>query len=327
MQRPPVKKIIFIFLLFLPLVLFFYAQERVVSPERKPLENYHRIRLDDPRKFSMRITHHSTQKERIPYLFVSLDDTRGLSDRAQKVRREVSAMEGRVDFSTRDATIVMLHGKNGRKEDLLPMAERYTALGFDCILIDIPAHGESALHRLYYGTKVHEQEYVDRVIEDAALHHSVNTGRLLLWGYSLGGAFAVRSAYTSKYDFKAMVLVATFDALDGILEDKSKSIFGDLIGVPIYRIFEKSMKVFYDLDITKASSVTLAKSIRIPVFFTHGSHDPLIAIRRGKSLFDRFASPRKYFNEDKDADHQTIFITKQQFYAQSGLFFMRVLGK
>jgi len=216
----------------------------------------------------------------------------------------------------------MLHGKNGRKEDLLPIAQRYVALGFDSVLIDIPAHGESNQKRLYYGTKDYEKSYIDSVLDDILKYHNIDKEKLLLWGYSLGGAFAIQSAYHSKYNFKGMVLVCTFDCLEGVLEDKSKRILGSYLGEEVYKLLHWSLNKFYNFDISMANSLKLAKDIKIPLFLAHGEKDQLISINRGKRLFNQFGSSYKQLSIDKDATHQTIFITQKKFYAKSGLFLL-----
>lgn len=248
------------------LTLFFYAQELIVSPTRKPLENYHQDILNNPAQYNLQIQKYFTQKEHIPYLFVQFNQLSTLSQKAQKVRRDILEISPSYHFVEHNATIIMLHGKNGRKEDLLPMAQRYSALGFNCILIDIPAHGHSPLKRLYYGTKEHEKIYIDRVLDDVHLHHSIDTNKLFLWGYSLGGAFAIRTAYQSQFDFKGMVLVSTFDTLDGILLDKSKRLFGNSLGLGIHALVQWSLKNIYHLDSLNAASIDLAGSIKIPLF-------------------------------------------------------------
>jgi len=319
------KKLLYLLPVSICIILFFYAQERIVSPKRKPLEPHHTLRLNNPAKYNLNIYSYFTQKEHTPYLYVTFNDTQALEKRAKTVRHEIKAMDRSIDFRDRDATIIMLHGKNTRKEDILPIAQRYTALGFRCLLIDIPAHGQSPLKRLYYGTKAYEKVYVDRVIDDLQRHHTINQKRLFLWGYSLGGAFAIRSAYHSRYDFKGMVLVSTFDSLEGVLADRAQRLLGSYWGVHVNSLLHWSLEVFYSFDTTKADAIALAKQIHTPLFLAHGQKDSLIALWRGKRLFDAFASSPKVLAIDPDATHNTIFITPQKFYAQSGYFLLQQL--
>ena len=318
-------KIIYSIIILIPIYIFFYAQELILSPTKKPLEPYHQMRLDTPQKYNMNISSYFTKKEYIPYLFVTLNNTQPLSKKATKLRQEINDINATINFSNNNSTILMLHGKNGRKEDLLPIAQRYVALGFDCILVDIPAHGDSRQKRLYYGTKDYEKKYVDSVLDDIVKYHKIDKNKLLLWGYSLGGVFAIESAYHSKYNFKGMVLVSTFDLLEGVLEDKSKLILGDFLGEKIYKLLDFSLDKFYDSDISMANSLTLAKDIKIPIFLAHGEKDQLISINRGKKLFNQFSSPYKQLSIDITATHQTIFITKKKFYAKSGLFLLNII--
>jgi len=321
------KKTLYLLIFLISIILFFYAQKLVVSPTRKSLEPYHQMRLDNPQKYNMNIDAYFTQKEQIPYLFVTFDGTQKLSKRAKKVRQEIKSMDSSVKFSKRNATIIMLHGKNGRKEDMLPIAQRYSALGFDCILIDVPAHGQSPQKRLYYGSKKHEKYYVDSVLDDVQKYHSIDRDRLFLWGYSLGGAFAIWSVYHSKYRFRGMVLVSTFDSLNGVLADKSKAMFGRHLGSKVHSVFIWSLHYFYGLDTSKVSSLAFAQKITLPLFMVHGRNDLLIGVDRGKRLFEAFGSSDKRLHVDNKANHKTIFITLEPFYARSGAFFLSIMNK
>jgi|GEM_PF-3411362 len=37
--------------------------------------------------------------------------------------------------------MLILHGRSGMKEDYLAVAERYRAIGFRCLIPDLPGHG------------------------------------------------------------------------------------------------------------------------------------------------------------------------------------------
>jgi len=202
------------------------------------------------------------------------------------------------------------------------VAERYVSLGFKCLLIDLPHHGESNIKTLYYGTKKYEQHYVDEVLEDASKYINIDNEALYMWGMSLGGAFAIANVAHSEHDFKGMVLVATFDRLDIVLERKSMALFGEVMGEFLYKGLEKSLKFFYDFEPSMVNSAKMAKKLTLPLYMLHGKEDELITHEQGKKLFDSFASTKKEFYLDEEGDHHNILVTEHEFYKESGLFLL-----
>ena len=230
-----------------------------------------------------------------------------------------------ISIKNRDTTLVMFHGKNGRKEDLLPVAERYIALGVTCLLIDLPAHGESPIDSVYYATTEYEQNYVDAVLDDVYTH--ISKKPLMMWGMSLGGAFAIQNVYHSKYPFKALVLVATFDRLDGVLKDKSIRLFGSFMGSSLYSILEEALLLLNHFSPSDSNSALVASKLSLPIFMIHGKQDRLIDYKRGKKLFDSFDSTDKKFALDINGNHHNILITDYPFYKESGLLLYQFTNK
>ena len=312
------KKLLFALLLLLVLFksIIFINQEEIMNPAKRELLAYHYDWLEYSIVHGMNIKKYVSKNE-TPYLLVSQNKSKGLSKRQELLSKQLGDFKPKVH----KGVLVLLHGKNGRKEDLLPVAERYVSLGFRCLLIDLPHHGESKIKTLYYGTKKYEQQYVDEVLEDVSKYISIDEP-LYMWGMSLGGAFAISSVVHSKYKFKAMVLVSTFDSLDKVLKEKSKKIFGDFFGRLLYKGLEKSLAFFYDFHPNEVNSVKIAETLALPLYMVHGKKDELISHIQGKKLFDAFASKKKKFYLDEEGDHHNILVTEHEFYKESGLFLL-----
>jgi len=312
-------KKLFFFLLFLVLlfsITIFLNQENIMHPKKRVLQPYHYDWLEHSLKHGISINKH-VSKNKIPYLIVTQTRTKKLSQRQEVFLKQL----GEVDLKKQKGTLVLLHGKNGRKEDLLPVAERYVTLGFSCLLIDLPCHGESKIETLYYGTKAYEQHYVDEVLDDAS-HYIMLDKPLAIWGISLGGAFAIRNVAHSRYTFTTMVLVSTFDSLEHVLRGKSINLFGNVLGTVLYEGLDKSLALFYDFDPSLVNSAQIAEKLELPLYMLHGKRDELIGYTQGQNLFEHFSSKDKIFYLDEKGDHHNILVTKHQFYKESGLFLL-----
>jgi len=310
-------------LLLIPLLLLLLStatillnQENIMHPQKRVLQAYHYDWLEHPLEHGMNIKK-CISKNETPYLIVTQNSTVKPSKRQAVFLKQI----GEDRLKKHKGTLVLLHGKNGRKEDLLPVAERYVTLGFTCLLIDLPCHGESKIETLYYGTKGYEQHYVDEVLDDASEHIALDKP-LAIWGISLGGAFTIRNVANSKYRFNAMVLVSTFDSLDRVLKGKSINLFGEALGSVLYEGLAKSLELFYAFDPSLVNSAKLAQKLELPLYMVHGERDELIGYTQGQNLFEHFASKRKSFYLDVEGDHHNILVTQHQFYKESGLFLL-----
>ncbi len=159
------KKILWFFIFFsvIFVLIILVNQQMIMHPQKRELQSYHFDWLDHSQKHGMKIEKYSSANN-TPYLIVSLPQNYIKSKRQLLLKKQLKSNIKTVTKSV----LVLLHGKNGRKEDLLPVAERYISLGFICILPDLPRHGDSQINTLYYATTPKEQSYVDEVLKDAS---------------------------------------------------------------------------------------------------------------------------------------------------------------
>ncbi|HSI62546.1 MAG TPA: hypothetical protein VLE43_05485, partial [Candidatus Saccharimonadia bacterium] len=137
--------------------LAWYASSRLISPARRPLQDYHLEFLAHPQDHGVRVEHFKVRSSsgfETPCLLCEpLPSPGPAAVKGSKVRSELQALGVTLNpWGTIKATLVLLHGHKGRKEDYLPVAERLCAVGFRCILVDLPGHGD---HPAPYATFGH----------------------------------------------------------------------------------------------------------------------------------------------------------------------------
>lgn len=176
------KKLLFLFLLFLVLLktTVFVNQENIMHPDKRVIQPYHHEWLDALEEHGIDVEKYIS-RETTPYLIVKRNSSKGLSKRQLVLAKQLAEMK----IQEHKGTLVLLHGKNGRKENLLPVAERYVSLGFTCLLPDLPHHGESQINTLYYGTQEDEKVYVDKLLKDASQYMSIDNEALYIFGVCL----------------------------------------------------------------------------------------------------------------------------------------------
>jgi pimeloyl-ACP methyl ester carboxylesterase len=299
----------------------FYGADQITSPPRRKIMAYHREFLDHPAGHGMRIE--SSTSTSVPYLVCFPDPGGSLGARGLKIREQMTAKAfplappGKVI-----GNLVLLHGRTGRKEDYLPIAERLCAAGFRCIIPDLPAHGDNPYPVTTYGAL--EVMVPEGVLDDAAREFRFDPQPAGLMGMSMGGSFAVHSAGMSAGPWKALVVLCSFDALEPVVEAQAAGYVGNglapLWAEAIGERYQKKTSV----ALRAIKPARLAGNIRIPTLIAHGSKDRVIPIAAGRRLYDALPPDiEKRWVEVPGAGHDNLLVTDYPIYPEIAEWFLR----
>src|SRR6478672_12129318 len=153
-------------ILFTAAGLMYWAGSEIASPTRRGIQDFHREFLSNPATHGL-VIEKFTASDGTPCLVCTPDSASNLGDRGVKIRQQLIA-RGLVLKRAGQivGTLVLVHGRKGRKEDYLPIAERLCAAGFRCVIPDLPAHGDHPGTIATYG--VREATLPARVLDEAA---------------------------------------------------------------------------------------------------------------------------------------------------------------
>jgi uncharacterized protein len=158
----------------------------IASPTRRPLMDYHREFMSNPTAHGL-VVDHFTASDGMPCLVCTPYPSGNLSERGEKIRQQLGARHLKLPpFGKVIGTLVLVHGRKGRKEDYLAIAERLCAIGFRCFMPDLPAHGDDPATLATYG--VREAELPARVLAEAARKFASDPQPAGLFGMSMGGS-------------------------------------------------------------------------------------------------------------------------------------------
>jgi len=313
------KKKLVVFIVILPLLLLFgyitYQGWRLASPSRKAVQDYHRDWLDHPEEHGVSIEKTMCLDGKVPVLVIEPSSPlgkRGVKIREQLIAKAVTILSEE-EVATNEAahTVVLLHGRNGRKEDLLAVAERFCAVGLRCLLVDLPAHGDSAVETVLFGASEWEQDIPFRVLLECAEKYDFSPKKASLWGMSMGGSFA-NSALADKQHgshWRSVVIVCSFDRLDQVIRGQCKS---DILTDYVSKVSESCGGA----QLSDVSPADWVKSVHTPVMMVHGTKDSLISDERGRALYNSYASTNKRWVEVDGGTHQNILVTPMPLYAE-----------
>ncbi len=310
MVKRSVKKLVILLILVgMGLLAFTYYQgKQLASPTRRLLQDYHHEWLKNPEHHGISIKRATLLNGMAPCLIVAPDPKSQLGQRGQSIREQLTTRGIKLTpHGNIIGNLVLLHGRNGRKEDLLPVAERFCAVGLRCIIPDLPAHGESPISTVQFGFTDWEKNLPQQLLLECATLQNFTPTPCALWGISMGGSFATRAA-SAEGPWKCLVIVSSFDTLENTLLNNSHS--QTLTNLTSYFCRQHG-----GANIPQVTPAKWAKSVTIPTLVAHGTSDSLIHPESGKKLFEHFSSTKKQWIEVPGGDHDNVLITPMPLYA------------
>ncbi len=295
--------------------LIIWSGSEIASPDRRELMDYHREFLTHPAAHGFTIDPF-TASDGTPVLVCAPDPSSSLGERGKIIRRQLAER----GFTLKPAghvmgTLVLLHGRKGRKEDYLPVAERLCAAGFRCVIPDLPAHGEHPGKTATYG--VREAELPARILSEAAARFAFDPQPAGLIGMSMGGSVAMHASALPDAPWESLVIVSSFDSFPKVIEGQASRHIGSMLGPHWAKGTDLAYHWKSGIHLGEIQPLRHAISIRIPTLIAHGSHDSVSSLDRGKTLYDSLPSltPKKWI-EIPGAGHDNVLITSYPIYAE-----------
>lgn len=279
---------VLVFLTLLTAVLLgavgWVGSSRLISPPRRVLQNYHTEILAAPAEHGLAIEAWTAPRE-TPALIVRAAPSPGTARKSLEHRR---LLPHAPPWGDELGTVVLLHGHRGRKEDHLPICERFCAAGFRCVLIDLPGHGD---HPAPYATFGHHE-----VPLLAEIHDALEDGRpFFLFGVSQGGAIALQAAARQPERWQGVVSVAAFAGLDEAMRSATRDFPSALRPATPLLTGSVALATRLRAGFSPAAirPLDLAPSIRQPALLIHGTDDRFIPADHARRLDRALASEHK----------------------------------
>jgi pimeloyl-ACP methyl ester carboxylesterase len=178
-----------------------------------------------------------------------------------------------------DKTAILMHGYADAKVGALAWAPPFYELGYNLLLPDLRAHGESG-GRLSTGG-YWERHDISQLINDLRARYPDQTKHLILFGASLGAAVAVALA-ADRTDIEAIVMESPFTDFR-----RAASGHFDLLGIGLKPLHHTA--IWLSERMAKASFATLRPLDLIPkshcpILIIQGAGDPLTTLGDQTSL-------------------------------------------
>lgn len=293
----------------LAIAIAYLGSKQTLSPKRRVLADYHLTTLNHPGNFGLRITKFSPS-DGTPCLVCEPQAT-GPAAKSQLLRQELTKRHvSLAPWGTIRGTIIMLHGHRGRKEDHLPICERFCAAGFRCICIDLPGHGDHPLPFATFGKQ--EIPLIERLWQEYSKQDpDAQAGPLFLFGYSQGGAITLQAASSPILQAKAIASVSAFSSLDKPIAASAKHlpvIVRDLTPLTT-RACAFGIYCRAGIFPSDVSPCHAAEKITIPTFLCHGLEDSFVPPDQAQLIYNAIPHTHKVLSLIPNAQHHNTLST------------------
>ena len=184
--------------------------------------------------------------------------------------------------------IIVCHGVNATRSDLLGLAGTLYAGGYHVLLFDFRAYGESGGRITSFGW--HEQEDLKAALQWLSSQPALAEVPWGIYGLSMGGAVAIEVA-TQTPAIRAVVV-------DSIYSDLSRAMLVHvqlLYHVPaqwLWPWLAMNYRLRYGVWPARISPVSAAKRLgNTPLFVIHGAHDPWVPVEEAERVAAAASGP------------------------------------
>lgn len=277
----------------------------LVSPPRRALQDYHRDRLADPASYGLVIQSYIGPGGS-PCLLV---EPRAGGRNAVRGREIREALPHLPPWGEIRGLVVMLNGHGGRKEDHLPVCERFCAAGFRCLLPELPGHGDHPSTLATFGKN--EAEWIEACVDDFHDRFAMPPQPVILYGVSQGGAIALQTAARHPDRWAGVISTAAFASLDRVIRSSAADLaprfdsLAPLLGASVGGAAWVRAG-FLPSDISPLNS---ARRLQMPVMLVHGKQDELIPYSHAEEIFAALPSGRKILRPVEGAGHSRVLAT------------------
>ena len=168
---------------------------------------------------------------------------------------------------------------------MLGRAEFYSQRGFNVVLVDLRAHGESEADYLTAGML--EQHDVAATID---FSRNLFPGqRIVIDAWSLGGAASV----LATPDVDAMILESVFPDIDSAVQNRIAMRLGRWAATCLKPLLVAQMPLRIGVWPSQLRPVDSISHLQCPIMILTGSEDQRTTMEESKSLLDAITSPKE----------------------------------
>lgn len=202
-------------------------------------------------------------------------------------------------ISSSKGTIILFHGYGGSKDGPIPEAEYFQRLGYNTLLMDFRAHGNS-------DGKVCTVGYNEA--EDVMLAYNFvqqkGEKHILLWGVSMGAAAILRAVPTYHLHPDKVILECSFATLTDAVKGRMRAV--GLPGSPFSQLLTFWGGIENGFWGFRHNPEDYAQHITMPALVCWGLHDSRVTQQETNSIYRHLGTKKKQLVIFEDSGHQSF---------------------
>ena len=188
--------------------------------------------------------------------------------------------------------IIMVHGIWTTKTLMYPRAYEFDKLGYNILLIDLRASGDSEGNYRTYGLK----ESQDLTLWIDYLNEKYSDIQISLFGVSLGAATVMMaSAYDLPDNVKCIVEDCGYSSLREVLDNVIRTTYNISFTPAILMMLDNKMKKQFGFSIDDISPKTCLEENEIPILFVHGKEDNFVPYDNAIRNYNHNKGVKKFY--------------------------------
>lgn len=196
-------------------------------------------------------------------------------------------------------TVCLFHGHGGTKSGVFKESEEFRKMGYNTLLLDFRAHGNSEGNSCTIG-------YDETEDIKLAYEYIKNKGEknIVLWGISMGASTLTKAVKDHSLEPQKMILEMPFGTLEDAVKGRMK-----LMGLPpqplasLLTFWGGTEHGFWAFNMKPQE---FAKEIKCPVLLQWGRNDPRVSKAEEDILFGNIPNPNKKFVIYETAGHESL---------------------
>jgi uncharacterized protein len=218
------------------------------------------------------------------------------------------------------ATIILLHGYGRCKEQMLPQASFLNKAGFNILMFDFRASGESEGKYITFGQK--EQGDLVGAVEYLKNRGDVDMTKIGLLGFSMGGAVALMKSGDLPA-IKAIVINSTYAHFKSVIWQNFHDYFRGLPFFPLGYVVLWVIKYRTGIYFPVINPIKYLHTLKArPLMIMHGAHDKKIPVKDAFEMYQQ-APWLKEFWLVKEAAHEDVYTVTKDKYEEKVINFFR----
>lgn len=202
-----------------------------------------------------------------------------------------------VDSAT--GTVLLFHGHGGNKSGVIKEAGSFNKMGYNTLLVDFRAHGNSDGNTCTIG-------YDETEDVKLAYDHIIGKGEknIVLWGISMGASTITKAVKDHQLDPKKVILEMPFGTIEDAVKGRLK-----IMGLPAQPIatlltfWGGTENGFWAFGMKPQEYVT---DIKCPVLLQWGKNDPRVSKAEEDAIFENITNTNKKFVIYENTGHESI---------------------